>query len=157
MQSSPLAQYGKSSRGDRYSPPPRGEREVPTDAVLIQTRKYLNYHEEMFGHELPTIPGLATVLGVPTSVIVSWRSITSDEKGADFNETCDLIEAKLEHVLLHEGVQGMLAQPVTTLALQSLYNYRKNEQVSGPDKGPVRVALDITPEEAQVGYKDLIG
>ena len=137
-----------------YKPPRRDRRARPTQAVLDRAKFYLDHHE-VFEHDLPTMPGLAGAIGVPVSILIEWRGLT-DEKSVDFAEICDMIEDKMHHVLLHDGSQGLLAQPTATLALQSIFKYRKNEQISGPEEGPIRVSLDLTPEQAQQDYRKIM-
>ena len=141
-----------------YKPPLKGERKSPNDLVLHRARKYLENHDINFEHEIPTIPGLATVLQLPMGVVNEWRGKAETDKACgEFDELCDLIEGKLHHVLLHDGMQKQLQPAVASLALQSLYRYSTKEQITGKDEGPVRIKIDVDdPVEVERRYTEIM-
>ena len=142
----------------KYEPPPRGERDEPNEAVIARSRYYLESHHRQDGHDIPTIPGLCTSLRLPVSCILGWRDRADiSEACAEFDEVCALIEGKLHHLLLHDDLEMELSPSVATLALQSLYDYTKNRQVTGDDGGPVRISLDSSnPEDVARNYRKIM-
>ena len=153
-QESKIDHYLGKSPTDTYKPPPMNRRALPSLKVIDRSREFLDFPEH-FDCEVPTIPGLGVVLGVPMRVIAEWRALSNME-ALEFNDICELIEDKAEHLMLNGALRKDISQQLSSLYLTSKRGYSKNVQLTGADRGPIRIAPDLTPEQAAEKYKEML-
>ena len=76
--------------------------------------KYIDDYKEKHGHAIPSVAGLAVVLGVCRKTVYSW---SESEKNKDFLYTLSRIATNQEFHLLNGGLLGDFNPTITKLAL----------------------------------------
>ena len=104
------------------------------DEVLAKTKDYLvNY--ENYNDVVPSVVGLAKVLGITSETIYQWAK---QEDKADFSDTLGKINDYQHHGLLNGGLRNELNPTITKLMLANHgYSERQQQEISGPGGGPV--------------------
>lgn len=90
-----------------------GRPTVYSDEILKKARGYLTSFKEM-GDVVPSIAGLACVLGVPRETCRAWGI---DPEKAEFSGILDELAQKQERELLNNGLAGNFNAPITKMML----------------------------------------
>jgi hypothetical protein len=88
----------------------------PTDykpEVITKARNYIADHES-FDDPVPTVAGLACVLGVNRDTCYAWAS---DPSKAQFSDILKELAQKQERVLVRNGLLGGFNAPITKMML----------------------------------------
>jgi hypothetical protein len=99
--------------------------------TLIVARDYLNHYEE-HGDQIPSIAGLAVILGVRRETLHVWAK----EEGKEvFSNILGAILAKQENVLINKGLTGDFNSAISKLVLgKHGYHEKVDSTLSGGDK-----------------------
>lgn len=129
-------QYAKGNKGGRptdYSP-----------EVIEKTKDYLvNYQNH--GDVIPSIAGLAVILGVRRETLHAWAR---DEDKEEFSHILGQLLAEQEKKLLNNGLGGTFSAPITKLVLGK-HGYHDKQEVTGKDGGPVKNELSLDRDFAR--------
>lgn len=90
-----------------------GRPTVYSDEILKKARGYLTSFKEM-GDVVPSIAGLACVLGVTRETCRAWGI---DPDKAEFSGILDELAQKQERELLNNGLAGNFNAPITKMML----------------------------------------
>ena len=123
----------------------------PTDyrpQMVDEARRYIANHE-YFDDPVPTVAGLACVLGVTRKTIYEW--VKDETKGA----FCDILEElgqRQERVLVRGGLGGDFNAPISKMMLTK-HGYSdkvENDHTSSDGSlGPTRIIIEAaTPQDA---------
>jgi len=84
-----------------------------SDEVLAIANDYLEHYED---HEdvIPSIAGLALVLGIARSTVYDWAK---QEDKSEFSDILANILSKQEKILINKGLTGVFNSQITKLAL----------------------------------------
>lgn len=85
--------------------------------------KAKEYAAKYDGDEVPTIAGLACLLGVAKSTIYKWG-----DEDKEFSDTLDALQAKQEQVLISKGLNSSFNSTITKLMLAN-HGYSEKTQV----------------------------
>ena len=96
-----------------YTKKKTGRPTTYSNEVLKQTREYITNYED-HGHVIPSIAGLAFVLGVGRSTLYDWAN---REENKEFSYTLERLNALQECTLLNNGLIGRFNSTITKLAL----------------------------------------
>jgi len=117
--------------------------------IIEKARDYLENFNETYNHAIPSVAGLAKVLGLNRDTLYDWAS--QDEK-KDFSDILRQVVSDQEYVLLDMGLKGLYNPTITKLALgKHGYHDKQDSQVSGPNGGPMEAKwtvefVNATPE-----------
>ena len=81
--------------------------------VLKKTQEYIDNYEE-HGHAIPSVAGLALILGVGRRTVYDWAK---REENKEFSHTLEILNASQECTLLNKGLTGKFNSAITKLAL----------------------------------------
>lgn len=123
---------------DRELNPPPGR--PPEWPKHIETaKKYTDGGYVGYGHAIPSIAGLALVLGVERYTIHTWAKNVDE-----FKVIVDRLLANQEQALISNGLAGVFNSSITKLILTKHgYSDRQETALTGADGGPVEVR-DVT-------------
>ena len=104
--------------------------------TLVLARDYLKNYET-HGDQIPSIAGLAVILGIRRETLHAWAK----EEGKEaFSNILGAILAKQENVLINKGLTGDFNSAIAKLALgKHGYHEKVDSTLSGGDK-PVSIA-----------------
>lgn len=88
----------------------------PTDykpEVITKARNYISDHES-FDDPVPSVAGLACVLGVTRETCYAW---SKDPKKSEFSDILKELAQKQERVLVRHGLLGAFNAPITKMML----------------------------------------
>lgn len=105
-----------------------------------KAKEYIvNYAEH--GHPLPSVVGMAVILGVNKTTLYQW---VEDERGS-FSNTLAMCSDHQELELLNKGLIGDFNPTIVKLALANHgYHDKADNTISAPGGGPVEV-MEFTP------------
>lgn len=92
---------------------PGGRPSKYNDDILIKTQDYIEHYKN-HGDEIPSVVGLAAVLGVGKSTIYDW---SDQEDKAKFSDMLDKLQSKQHQVLINNGLNGEFNAAITKLVL----------------------------------------
>jgi len=123
--------------------------------TLIFARDYLNHYEK-HGDQIPSIAGLAVILGVRRETLHVWAK---EEGKEEFSNILGEILATQEKVLISKGLTGDFNPTIVKLILgKHAYHDRRDNTITGLDGGPVKVLnadiKNLSPKEAERAYHD---
>lgn len=119
-----------------------------TPELIKESERYLKEYEEE-GDQIPSVSGLAVLLGVRRETLHEWAR---DEGKAKFSNILGAILAKQENVLINKGLNGEFNSNIAKLVLgKHGYHDKTDNTHSGPDGGPIQTKTlavnGITPEK----------
>lgn len=119
--------------------PPKGDsvgRPTYYGPELIElSRHYLENYWEVYDDPVPSIAGLACVLGIPRERIYLYAM---DEDKIEFRNIYDEILATQEKGLLRGGLSNVFNPSITKLVLgKHGYHEKQDTAISGPNEGPI--------------------
>jgi hypothetical protein len=82
-------------------------------SMVESARRYIANHED-FGDPVPTVAGLACVLGVVRDTCYTWAK---DETKPEFSDILGELAQKQERVLIARGLIGEFNAPITKMML----------------------------------------
>jgi len=92
---------------------PAGRPTIYGDNILKMARGYLTSFKDM-GDVVPSIAGLACVLGVTRETCRAWRN---DPSKAEFSAILEELAQRQERELLNNGLAGNFNAPITKMML----------------------------------------
>jgi hypothetical protein len=90
-----------------------GRPSIYTQELVKRARGYLTSYQDM-GDEVPTVAGLACVLGVVRDTCYQWAS---DPEKAEFSDILKELAQRQERVLVNKGLKGDFNAPITKMML----------------------------------------
>jgi len=119
-----------------------------TPELVKECERYLKEWEAE-GDQIPSVSGLAVLLGVRRETLHEWAR---EESKAKFSNILGAILAKQENVLINKGLNGEFNSNIAKLVLgKHGYHDKTDNTHSGPDGGPIvskTLAVNgITPEK----------
>jgi len=123
----------------------------PTDyrpQMVDEARRYIANHTN-FDDPVPTVAGLACVLGVTRETCYAWAK---DENKPGFSDILKELAQKQERILVRGGLKGEFNAPLTKMMLTKHgYSDRvENDHTSSDGSlGPTRIIIEAaTPQDA---------
>lgn len=114
--------------------------------MLEKAVDYVKNYEE-HDHVIPSIAGLAVVLGVCRKTIYSWAD---KEENADFLYTLGRIDTNQEFKLLNSGLSGDFNPTITKLALANHGYHEKPAEKELEDAPPVEINFHVKDAAAEI-------
>ena len=109
--------------------------------MVKEAREYIKKHEE-HDDPVPTVAGLASVIGTTRKTIYEW--IKSPEN-AEFRDILEELLQKQERVLIRNGLLNAFNAPITKMMLTKHgYSDKIENEVSGPGGGPIVQKIERT-------------
>ena len=102
-----------------------------SDDALKKTQEYIDNYEE-HGHAIPSVAGLALILGVGRRTIYDWAK---REENEEFSHTLEILNASQECTLLNKGLLGEFNSAITKLALGN-HGYSDKQQIEEDEEAP---------------------
>ena len=119
---------------------PGGRPTKYSNDTLIVARDYLNHYEK-HGDQIPSIAGLAVILGVRRETLHVWAK---EEGKEQFSNILGEILSEQEKVLISKGLSGAFNPTIVKLVLgKHGYHDRQDSTITGLDGGPVRHSLKV--------------
>lgn len=116
--------------------------------MVKKARNYIDQHLD-FGDPVPTVAGLACVLGVVRDTCYQW---SKDEDKPEFSDILSELSQKQERVLIANGLLGEFNAPITKMLLTKHGYSDKVEQDHTSSDGTMtpKAAIDLSklPAEA---------
>lgn len=111
------------------------------DDILGIAKDYLTNFKTEHGHMIPSVVGLAKVLGKTRETLYAWAKQEGKEEFSDIlakinNDQC--------HELINGGLSGEFNSNITKLVLGK-HGYHERQEVSGPGGKPVEFLQSISP------------
>lgn len=97
----------------------------PTDydpSVIDETEYYFNYYKS-HGDAIPSIAGLACVIGVSKSTIYLWKDLYPE-----FSDTLNKLMTHQERVAVNNGITGLFNPTITKLVLAN-HGYSEKQEI----------------------------
>ncbi len=134
---------------------PGGRPTKYSNDTLIVARDYLNHYEK-HGDQIPSIAGLAVILGVRRETLHVWAK---EEGKEEFSNILGEILATQEKVLINKGLTGDFNPTIAKLVLgKHGYHDRQAQTITGAAGGPIKVLnadiKNLSPKEAERAYHD---
>ena len=136
---------------------PGGRPSVYSVETLKITKDYLETYEQQ-GDKIPSVAGLAVVLGVRRETLHVWAK---EEGKEEFSNILACLLAKQENILINRGLDGDFNPAITKLILgKHGYHERRETEISGKDGKPIKtesIHKDLTPlppKEAERIYNE---
>lgn len=107
----------------------------PTDysqAILDLAEDYIVSYKDLYEDAIPSIAGLACVLGVSKSTVYLWRDIHPE-----FSDTLNRILTKQERDTLNGGVTGVFNPTISKLVLS---NHGYSDEKT-PEPQPISITI----------------
>jgi len=102
-------------KGNKYAVGNKGGAPTKyTPELIAASYEYLENYKTEYGDEIPSIVGLAVVLGVWRDTLHSW---VKDEDKKEFSLILKAINDKQQNVLLNKGLSGAFNPAITKLVL----------------------------------------
>lgn len=92
---------------------PTGRPSSYSKKLVEKARNYIAHHED-FDDPVPTVAGLACVLGVVRDTCYQW---SKDEDKPEFSDILGKLSQKQERVLIQKGLQNEFNSPITKMML----------------------------------------
>ena len=109
---------------------PAGRPSVYTPKLLDLARGYLTSYQDM-GDAVPTVAGLACVLGVVRDTCYQWAN---DPEKAEFSDILKELAQRQERELVNRGLHGDFNAPITKMMLSKHgYSDAVDNRHSSPD------------------------
>lgn len=114
---------------------PAGRPTDYTPELVEKARDYLETYESTYEHRIPSVAGLAKVLGKSRDTLYDWAK---QEDKQEFSNILRQIVSNQEFVLLDKGLGNEFNAAITKLALgKHGYHEKQDRELSGPGGGPV--------------------
>ena len=118
---------------------PGGRPTKYSNNTLIVAREYLNHYEK-HGDQIPSIAGLAVILGIRRETLHVWAK---EEGKEEFSNILGAILAKQENVLINKGLTGDFNSAISKLVLgKHGYHEKVDSTLSGGDKPITLTAVE---------------
>lgn len=126
--------------------PSAGQPTKYSAAILKKANAYVSDYKTEHEHAIPSIAGLAVVLGVCRKTIQNWAK---NPKNKEFLHTLDKISTNQEFKLLNGGLTGTFNAAITKLVL---YNHGYNEKAEPieEDAPPLEYTFNVKPAKAEI-------
>lgn len=105
---------------------PAGRPTLYCPAILELTRLYIDNYQE-HGDAIPSIAGLALILGIRRETIHVW---CGEEGKEEFSNIIEQLLAKQEQVLISQGLKGTYNATITKLILTK-HGYSDKQETIG--------------------------
>lgn len=116
--------------------------------MLAITQAYLDSYEAM-GHVIPSVVGLAVVLGVAKSTLYEWAKKPENEA---FSNMLDAIQDTQHLTLLANGLNNKFNSNIVKLVL-SKHGYAEKQQVESVN---VNATAPISTDEFKAARKQML-
>ncbi len=118
---------------------PGGRPTKYSNDTLIVAREYLENYEK-HGDQIPSIAGLAIILGIRRETLHVWAK---EEGKEEFSNILGAILAKQENVLINKGLTGDFNSAISKLVLgKHGYHEKVDSTLSGGDKPIALTAVE---------------
>ena len=135
---------------------PGGRPSKYTDQTLAIVRDYLENFSKV-GDSVPSICGLAVILGVARETLHAWAR---DDDRAEFADVLGMLLAMQERELINKGLSNDFNSTITKLMLANHgYHSASTREHTGKRGGPIEtktITADMTPEEATRIYRAMM-
>ena len=123
-----------------------GRPTVYSEEILTKTRDYIvNY--EKFDDAIPSIAGLAVVLGISRETIYDWAS---QEEKKEFSYILADILSNQERILINKGLKGEFNSNITKLVLGK-HGYKDSADITSNNKVLQGVVMMPQRDENSLG------
>ena len=124
---------------------PGGRPRTYKPEMVKKARNYIDQHLD-FGDPVPTVAGLACVLGVVRETCHAWAK---DEDKPEFSHILRELAQKQERVLIANGLMGEFNAPITKMMLTKHgYSDRlENDHTSSDGSMTPKPAIELTDEQ----------
>ena len=116
-----------------------------TDEINEQAKDYLVNYQDEYGHPLPSIAGMSSVLNVPKSTLYQWAE---DGRG-DISDTLERCQTIQELNLVNKGLTNDFNATIVKLALANHgYSEKSTRELTGANGGAIKTettVLNFTP------------
>lgn len=121
---------------------PAGRPTVYSKDMIKEARNYIQCHLD-FGDPVPTVAGLACVLGIVRDTCYAWGD---DPEKPEFSDILEELAQKQERVLIGKGLLGYFNAPITKMMLTKHGYSDRIEQDHTSKDGTMtpKPAIDIT-------------
>lgn len=92
---------------------PAGRPAKYSSKILKMAENYIDHHED-FDDAVPTVAGLACVLGVVRDTCYDWAK---DPEKREFSDALRRLSQKQERVLVNKGLKSEFNSPITKMML----------------------------------------
>ena len=117
------------------------------DSILEKANDYLENYES-YEDVIPSVAGLASVLGIARSTVYDWAK---QEEKKEFSDILQEILSKQERVLINKGLTGDFNSNITKLALGK-HGYSDKQETDLTSGGnPVKNEWHMHPVAAKDG------
>ncbi|HEV8035480.1 terminase small subunit [Yoonia sp.] len=115
-----------------------------------KARRYIANHDD-YDDPVPTVAGLACVLGVVRDTCYQWAK---DEDKPEFSDILDELAQKQERCLVRGGLMSDFNAPIAKMMLTKHgYSDRVDTDLTTNGKDmPQQVTINMTPEQAAEAY-----
>ena len=96
-----------------------------------RTRAYTRDYNKIYKHQIPTVCGLAGILGVTSRTIENW---VKDEDKQEFFRTLGQLMDVQQQVLIDKGLVGEFNSVIDKLILSSNHGYKERTDKTSDDK-----------------------
>ena len=113
--------------------------------MVEKARRYIANHE-YYNDPVPTVAGLACVLGVVRDTCYAWAK---DENKPEFSDILGELAQKQERVLIARGLVGEFNAPITKMMLTK-HGYSdkvENDYTSSDGSMSPKAAIELTDEQ----------
>lgn len=118
--------------------------------TIEKTRRYLKEYESL-GDAIPSLAGLAVILGVSRETVRAWQKETDK---TDFSAICSELLSEQERVLVNKGLQSEFNSAITKLVLgKHGYHEKQDTTLSGGDN-PIKTESKIVFTPARMDGDD---
>jgi hypothetical protein len=118
-----------------------GRNSLYTPELVEKAREYLTGYSSV-GDLVPSIAGLACVLGITRETCYAWAR---DETKAEFSDILDQLMQRQERGLLNGGLGGEFNSSISKMMLTKHgYSDATKSEISGPDGGAIPVEIKRT-------------
>ena len=118
-----------------------GRNSLYTPELVEKAREYLTGYSSV-GDLVPSIAGLACVLGITRETCYAWAR---DETKAEFSDILDQLMQRQERGLLNGGLGGEFNSSISKMMLTKHgYSDATKSEISGPEGGAIPVEIKRT-------------
>ena len=119
-------------------PKPFGRPTKYSQELLEKAAHYAEDGWKEVDHPFPSIVGLCKVIQITSSTAHKWAHEDDDKQ--EFSDTLKIIQDNQHLETLHGAMKGDFSAPISKLVLHNHgYSDKSQQEISGPDGGPVEV------------------
>jgi len=97
--------------------------------TLATTKDYIENYKSKYGHQMPSVAGLAVVLKVGRRGIYQWED---QQESPEFQHMLEELQAEQELVLFNRGLVGEFNSTISKLALTKHgYSDKQEQEITG--------------------------